>query len=57
VTFTGPFDPVLVRDRLREQGIMVNVRAGGLRLSPHFYTSEDEISQCFREIDVLIGRQ
>jgi cysteine desulfurase/selenocysteine lyase len=50
VTFAGAFDPAKVRDRLRGQGIMVNVRGGGLRVSPHFYNTEDELSRFFQAL-------
>ncbi len=50
VTFTGAFDPAKVRDRLRSQGIMVNVRGGGLRVSPHFYNTEDELARFFQTL-------
>ena len=53
VTVAGPFDPAGVRERLREKGIMVNTRAGGIRISPHFYNTEKEIRDCFKAIDVL----
>ena len=43
ITFCGRFDPVKARDALRDKGIMVNVRAGGLRVSPHFYNTPEEI--------------
>ena len=55
ITFRGGFDPPSLRDRLREKGIMVNVRGGGLRVSPHFYNTEQEIGQLFQEIDRMIG--
>ena len=55
VTFRGTFDPLVVRDGLRERGILVNVRGGGLRVSPHFYNTEQEIETLFRTIDRLIG--
>jgi selenocysteine lyase/cysteine desulfurase len=48
VTITGPFDPAKMRDELREKGIMVNVRGGGLRVSPHFYNTGGEIEKLFR---------
>ncbi len=51
VTIAGPFDAGVVRDALRERGIMVNARAGGIRMSPHFYNTEEEIIACFSEID------
>jgi len=53
ITFSGNFDPVKTREALRERGIMVNVRGGGLRLSPHFYNNEEEIKKVFETMDVL----
>ena len=50
ITFAGNFDPSRVRDVLREKGIMVNVRGGGLRVSPHFYNTEEEIHKLFEVI-------
>ena len=50
VTFTGAFDPVGVRDRLHTKGIMVNVRGGGLRVSPHFYNTEAELVRFFQAL-------
>jgi selenocysteine lyase/cysteine desulfurase len=29
---------------------MVNVRGGGLRVSPHFYNTEDELERFFRAL-------
>lgn len=54
VTVAGRFDPAAVRDALREKGIMVNVRAGGLRISPHFYTTEEEIARFFKTLDTIM---
>ncbi len=51
VSFTGTFDPARVRDGLREQGIMVNVRGGALRVSPHFYNSREDIQRFFAAFD------
>jgi cysteine desulfurase/selenocysteine lyase len=56
VTFRGPFDPVIVRDHLRDQRIMVNVRGGGLRVSPHFYNTESELMIFFSRLDELTKR-
>ncbi|MGI9535288.1 MAG: aminotransferase class V-fold PLP-dependent enzyme [Thermodesulfobacteriota bacterium] len=53
ICFSGPFDPVSLRSQLREKNIMVNVRGGGLRVSPHFYNTDDEISTLFTVIDSL----
>ena len=54
VTFRGHFDQEAVRSGLREKGIMVNVRGGGLRVSPHFYNIESDIEKLFKAIDGLI---
>ena len=50
VTVAGLFDPVKVNDRLRRNGIMVNSRGGGLRVSPHFYNTEEEILAFFHAL-------
>ncbi len=47
ITVGGDFDPLIMRDKLREKGIMVNARGGGLRISPHFYNIEGEITAFF----------
>jgi cysteine desulfurase/selenocysteine lyase len=54
ITFAGPFDPIKTRDTLREQGVMVNVRAGGLRVSPHFYNTIQELDRFFSTLDHLL---
>ncbi len=51
ITIAGRFDPLKVRDTLRERHIMVNNRGGGLRISPHFYNTEEEISVLFQAFD------
>lgn len=51
ITFSGGFDPARVRDALREKGIMVNARGGGIRVSPHFYNTEEEILRFFHVLD------
>ncbi|MEK6742127.1 MAG: aminotransferase class V-fold PLP-dependent enzyme [Nitrospirota bacterium] len=53
ITIAGAFDPAAARDALRERGIMVNVRGGGLRLSPHFYNTTDDINTVFQNLDRL----
>jgi cysteine desulfurase / selenocysteine lyase len=53
VTFRGSFDLEAVRNGLREKGIMVNVRGGGLRVSPHFYNIESDIEKLFEAVDGL----
>ena len=53
ITFSGGFDPVAAREALSKQGIMVNARGGGLRVSPHFYNTEREIARLFAALDGL----
>jgi selenocysteine lyase/cysteine desulfurase len=55
ITFRGGFDPAAMREQLREKGTLVNVRGGGLRVSPHFYNTENEIELLFQTIDRLLG--
>jgi len=55
VSFRGKFDPAVMRDWLREKNILINVRGGGLRVSPHFYNTEQDIAQLFDTIDQLPG--
>ena len=50
VTFSGNFDPASTRDRLREKRIIVNSRGGGLRVSPHFYNTEEEVLAFFHAL-------
>jgi selenocysteine lyase/cysteine desulfurase len=38
---------------LRAKGIMVNARGGGLRVSPHFYNTEQEIHAFFEALQGL----
>ena len=56
ITIAGGFDPTAARDALRERGIMVNVRGGGLRLSPHFYNCAEDIDTVFKNLDSLYPR-
>ena len=55
VTIAGNFDPARMRDDLRNKGIMVNDRGGGLRISPHFYNTKGEIEDLFKAIDHITG--
>ncbi len=50
ITIAGNFDPAKTRDDLRGRGIMVNARGGGLRVSPHFYNTEEEIVTLFHAL-------
>jgi selenocysteine lyase/cysteine desulfurase len=56
VTVSGKFDPNTMRDALRGEGIMVNVRGGGIRVSPHFYNTEAELMALFERIGRVQGR-
>jgi selenocysteine lyase/cysteine desulfurase len=53
ITVSGNFDPAQMRDALREKRIMVNARGGGIRVSPHFYNTEEEILKCFKTMDAV----
>lgn len=53
VSFSGNFDPVVLKKKLRESNIVVNNRGGALRMAPHFYNTEEEIIKTFEEIDRL----
>jgi cysteine desulfurase/selenocysteine lyase len=44
VTFTGPRDKVLMQ-ALRREKIVVSYREGGVRVSPHFYNTDEEIDR------------
>jgi cysteine desulfurase / selenocysteine lyase len=57
ITFAGPFDPLQVKDALRNRNIMINVRGGGLRVSPHYYNSEEDILKLFTSIDDILVRR
>jgi len=43
-------DPDLVEKRLRKKRIIISVRAGGLRISPHFYNTEYEIEALLNDL-------
>ncbi|MGB9676896.1 MAG: aminotransferase class V-fold PLP-dependent enzyme [Candidatus Bathyarchaeales archaeon] len=42
--------PAEVVQRLRQNGIVVSARANGIRVSPHFYNTEEEIDKLIKEI-------
>jgi len=54
ITVASTFDPLKARDTLREKHIMVNNRGGGLRISPHFYNTDEEILGLFQAFDQLM---
>ena len=45
--------PQKVTDRLNKKGIVVSARANGIRVSPHFYNTEEEIDKLIEEIKKL----
>jgi cysteine desulfurase/selenocysteine lyase len=55
ITMAGNFDLAKVKEELQKKRIMVNVRGGGLRISPHFYNTAGEIAALFKAIDQLAG--
>jgi selenocysteine lyase/cysteine desulfurase len=46
-------EPDLVAKRLLERGIVISVRGGGLRISPHFYNTEGEIDKLVSELNTI----
>lgn len=54
VTFKGDFEPATLRDALLKKGVMVNCRGGGLRVSPHFYNTIEDIERFFSILDTII---
>ncbi len=39
----APRDPVAASERLTRAGVIHSLREGAIRLSPHFYNTEEEI--------------
>ena len=54
VSIIGDLDPINVKDKLKEEGILVNVRGGAIRVSPHFYNTEYEVLRLFDAIDRVV---
>ena len=48
-------EPEKVVEKLKEKGIIVSARANGIRVSPHFYNTEEEIDRLAKEIKSLKG--
>ena len=53
ITFSGSFDPAAMWEALKEKNIMVNARGGGIRVSPHFYNTGEEIAELFNAVERL----
>ncbi len=53
-TFAGEFDPQIVKEKLEKMNIMVNIRGRGIRLSPHFYNTKEDILSLFEAIDEIL---
>ena len=51
VLFTGGLDFDSLEEKMCEQGVSLTVRGGRLRLSPHFYNTEEEIEKVFDLLD------
>jgi len=43
-------NPKMVAEKLNEKGIIVSARSNGIRVSPHFYNTEEEIDKLMAEI-------
>ncbi|MEM7009062.1 MAG: aminotransferase class V-fold PLP-dependent enzyme [Thermodesulfobacteriota bacterium] len=54
ISFSGEFEPKEVAEKLFEKNIVVNNRGGALRVSPHFYTTEQDILKFFDALDQLL---
>jgi len=51
VTFVPRGEPGTVFRRLLAEGVLLSLRGGGLRVSPHFYTGADEIERFLQLLD------
>jgi cysteine desulfurase/selenocysteine lyase len=47
--------PQQLSEKLQKKGIVVCARANGIRVSPHFYNTEEEIDRLTEEIKRLRG--
>ena len=51
VYFAAP-DPTQLVQKLRDDGIIVALRNGKIRLSPHFYCNEDDIEKFLHVLEI-----
>ena len=49
-------ESAVVHEQLTQQGIQCAVRAGGVRLSPHFYTTSEQLQQAFTILERIISQ-
>ncbi len=54
-SFVAPGNPHLVAKSLRQHGVEVAVRAGRLRISPHFYNNSEDLERLFRALPAEPG--
>ena len=54
VSFTGPFDLYKFRTHMHDHDVSLTVRDGLVRVSPHFYNTEDEVARFFDLLDVFL---
>jgi selenocysteine lyase/cysteine desulfurase len=45
--------PQQVTEKLSRKGIVVSARANGVRVSPHFYNTEEEVDSLVEEIEKI----
>ncbi|MCK4474587.1 aminotransferase class V-fold PLP-dependent enzyme [Candidatus Bathyarchaeota archaeon] len=50
-------EPQEVAEKLKNKGIVVSARAHGVRVSPHFYNTEEEIDRLIEDIKVTGGQR
>jgi len=44
-----------VCEALLDRGVCTDARGDGLRISPHFFNSEDDVDRCFDELATILG--
>ena len=49
-------DPLRLMESLQKKGVQVSVRGGAIRVSPHYYNTNDEIESLFHALDELRAR-
>ena len=55
VIAVAPRDPAGASERLTAAGVIHSLREGAIRLSPHFYNTEDEIDRAVAVMDELVA--